>query len=242
VPYCVEITVGGDYIAYACASSQYTTYAPVELTYSGQSTVNDLPRFLRSDGVISYGTQSPSGGTSTTASSSPLPTSSEPSTTANSGLPETSQTASPTSPTSPTTSQPASQQPSTAIIAGSVVGGVVVISAIAGIVIWCLIRSPKKEKNGLQPAQPVPPAEVKPFGGYYAPAPSELPDQPVFELPSTLPNSPHMSNSTHISNSTYMSNSPYKANSPHMSQNTMLSPVSAYHELHAVGQDRENVR
>jgi len=181
-PYWVTVTVGGDYTAYACGSSKYATYAPVELTYSGQTTVNTLPRFLEADGSISYGTQSPPSTTTSTATStattstqSTSPTSSSPAAIGASQTPSTS------SALTSSSAEPTSQQSTTAIIAGSVVGGVVVISIIAGVIIWRIIRQ-SKNRNGIPLVQPLGP---KPFVGYYAPAQPE--QSPIGELPA----SPH---------------------------------------------------
>jgi hypothetical protein len=179
VPYCVTVTVGGDYTAYACGSSKYATYAPVELTYSGQTTVNTLPRFLEADGSISYGTQSPpSTTTSTATSTATTPTQSTSPTSSSPAAISASQTSSSSAPTS-SSAEPTSQQSTTAIIAGSVVGGVVVISVIAGVIIWRIIRQ-SKNRNGIPLVQPL---GQKPFVGYYAPAQPE--QSPIGELPAS---------------------------------------------------------
>jgi hypothetical protein len=181
-PYCVTVTVGGDYTAYACGSSKYATYAPVELTYSGQTTVNTLPRFLEADGSISYGTQSPPSTTTSTATSTA--TTSTQSTSPTSSSPAAIG-ASQTSALTSSSAEPTSQQSTTAIIAGSVVGGVVVISIIAGVIIWRIIRQ-SKNKNGIPLVQPM---GQKPFVGYYAPAQPE--QSPIGELPASPAKQPY---------------------------------------------------
>jgi len=208
IPYCVNITLGGadqPYTAFACGSTMYTSYPEVQLTYSGEITLNYLPRFLDAAGDVSYGTQTPPGytGASTTVSpttssysspsSSPSPTSSSQSSQSSA----ISQTPAPLVPSlTPTPSVAPSSSNNIGAIVGGVVGGVGGIAIIAGIAVYFIIRSRRKKREaGLQQNAQIasetetkaqfPPQSYPGSPGYqasvapaYQPPPQQQPQQP----------------------------------------------------------------
>lgn len=202
IPYCVNITLGGadqPYTAFACGSSVYTSYPEVQLTYNGETTLNYLPRFLDANGDVSYGTQTPSGytGTSATTSSSSSSSSAAPTSSSKSSSSSQSSTVSGTAASlipsvSPTPTPASSSSSSTGAIVGGAVGGVGGIAIIAGIAVYFIIRSRRKQHEaGLaQNAQVVGEVETKaqfPGGPSYpgspAPAYPQQPQQGMYGQP-----------------------------------------------------------
>jgi hypothetical protein len=194
IPYCVNITLGGadqPYTAFACGSSVYTSYPEVQLTYTGETTVNYLPRYLDANGDVSYGTQIPSGAALSSSSSSAATTSSSQSSSSlQSSLTSPTSVAQVTSETATATPTPVTSSSSnTGAIVGGAVGGVGAIAIIAGIVVYFIIRSRKKQREaGLaQNAQVAGEAETKaqfPSGQSYPGTPAPMyPQQGMYGQP-----------------------------------------------------------
>ncbi|KAI9647150.1 hypothetical protein NHQ30_003533 [Ciborinia camelliae] len=143
IPYCATPRVGphGNYSILACQANKPYGRFDVNLIYKGQTTVGHLPRYLGADGIITYATHTP------TLSSLTAPGTANRSSFGLEGAPvRVSSTYFPNQSTD-CHSRPyhdgisgMSVVPEAAIVAGIIVGGLVVICTVAGFIVFLVCR------------------------------------------------------------------------------------------------------
>lgn len=180
-PFCYTADFGNQYSMFPCGASSSMSMN-VALTYTGQGTPLNLPRYLGDDGVVTLGTQLPQGVSDsddsyTTSSKSPPAISSSSTSRPSPYLSGSSSSA----PFSATSSAQESSHPSSKSNIGPIVGGVVggvVVMALLGIGLGLFLRRRNKK---LQPAneQESSPA---PWTKHELPVPDERPGAQSFPL------------------------------------------------------------
>ncbi|THV44517.1 hypothetical protein BGAL_0625g00030 [Botrytis galanthina] len=143
IPYCATPRVGpeGDYSILACQGHKPYGRSDINLVYKGQTTVGHLPRYLGADGIVTYATHTP------TMPSLTAPSTGNRSSFGFDGAPvQASSTFSP-KPSSNCDSKAyhngisdMSAVPEAAIVAGTIVGSLVVICAVAGFILFLVYK------------------------------------------------------------------------------------------------------
>ncbi|CCD46186.1 hypothetical protein BofuT4_P117360.1 [Botrytis cinerea T4] len=143
IPYCATPRVGpeGNYSILACQGHKPYGRSDINLVYKGQTTVGHLPRYLGADGIVTYATHTPI-----------MPSLTAPSTGNRSsfgleGAPVQVSSTFSQKPSSICHSRPyhngisdMSAVPEAAIVAGTIVGSLVVICAVAGLILFLVYR------------------------------------------------------------------------------------------------------
>ncbi|KAI9803806.1 MAG: hypothetical protein M1825_001686 [Sarcosagium campestre] len=183
-PYCETAYFPSGFSRYTCATSSSITKS-FALTYSGQETAIAFPRFSGNKG-ISFGTQEPSGASSSESSSGPDESASASGTSA-------AETASSAKPTKTDGGDDKSSSTPIGAIVGGAIGGVVIIAVAATVIAWLIIRSRRQQAGGSKVAAP----QMAPAGQWgtpsstvpaYTPAPAypaseQATDQAYFAKP-----------------------------------------------------------
>ncbi|KAJ8071645.1 hypothetical protein OCU04_001965 [Sclerotinia nivalis] len=145
IPYCATPRVGpqGNYYILACQADIPFGTSYVYLAYKGQTTIGHLPRYLGADGIITYATHAPT----ISLLTAPSTTGANRSSFALEGAPVRTSSTYFHNPSSDCRSRPyhdgisdMSVVPQAAIVAGTIVGGLVVLCAIAGFIVLLVHR------------------------------------------------------------------------------------------------------
>ncbi|KAF7956578.1 hypothetical protein EAE96_003912 [Botrytis aclada] len=143
IPYCATARVGpeGNYSILACQGHKPYGRSDINLVYKGQTTIGHLPRYLGADGIVTYATHTP------TMSSLTAPSTGNRSSFGLEGAPVLVSSTFFQKPSSNCHSKPyrdgisdISVVPEAAIVAGTIVGSLVVIFAVAGLILFVVYK------------------------------------------------------------------------------------------------------
>ncbi|TGO18019.1 hypothetical protein BTUL_0013g00960 [Botrytis tulipae] len=143
IPYCATPRVGpeGNYSILACQGHKPYGRSDINLVYKGQTTVGHLPRYLGADGIVTYATHTP------TMPSLTAPSTGNCSSLGFDGVPVQVSSTFLQKPSSNCHSKAyhnrisdMSAVPEAAIVAGTIVGSLVVICVVAGFILFLVSR------------------------------------------------------------------------------------------------------
>ncbi|TGO34769.1 hypothetical protein BHYA_0183g00210 [Botrytis hyacinthi] len=143
IPYCATPRVGpeGNYSILACQGHKPYGRSDINLVYKGQTTVGHIPRYLGADGIVTYATHTP------TMPSLTAPSTGNRSSLRFDGVPVQVSSTFLRKPSSNCHSKPyrdgvsdMSIVPEAAIVAGTIVGSLVVICAVAGFILFLVYK------------------------------------------------------------------------------------------------------